>query len=537
MPSSKKSPPSRPHLPLGVSDRRAVAAFEVRINAAAGEAQIPVPPHTTNGDESRYPDKIATYSKCLKQDAPCLVNLQAYKLFRKALDSGKPSAFANLLLGGARTLNNPQAAYAFTLAGTDGWQFGNAPSPANQESGAIVPPPPAMASEAYGTELVELYWCSLLRDVAFTDYASNALAAQAAAELSAMPTYAGPRNSSGDVTPDLLFRGAYPGETVGPYLSQLLVQPTTLGEQAISQQLTTYLPNIDYMTDLTTWQDVQNGISTGLSNQKDPVPRYLHDGRGLAAYTHVDELFQAYFVAYLVLEKLGIPYNPGNPYNGSKTQNGFGTFGGPDIASTLALVAKIALNAVWFQKWIVHLRHRPESGGGIVHLIRTGQGGNLSGSVNDNVLNSSAVAASFAKYGTCLLSQTFPEGSPSHPAYPTGHGTVAGACITVLKFFYDGTQTVPSPQIPASDGLSLHRYTGSDAGTMTINGELNKLAHNITFAHGLHGGIHWRSDSDVSLLLGEAVAISVLRDVATTYNEKFKVQITKLDGSPATIEH
>ena len=38
---------------------------------------------------------------------------------------------------------------------------------------------------------------------------------------------------------------------------------------------------------------------------------------------------------------------------------------------------------------------------------------------------------------TCFR-RRFPEGSPAHPAYPTGHGTVAGACITVLKFFYDG---------------------------------------------------------------------------------------------------
>ena len=31
---------------------------------------------------------------------------------------------------------------------------------------------------------------------------------------------------------------------------------------------------------------------------------YLHDGRGLAAYTHDDVLYQSYFVAYLVLDTL-----------------------------------------------------------------------------------------------------------------------------------------------------------------------------------------------------------------------------------------
>ena len=48
---------------------------------------------------------------------------------------------------------------------------------------------------------------------------------------------------------------------------------------------------------------------------------------------------------------------------------------------------------MWYQKWWVHLRHRPESGGGIVHLQKTGQGGTINGHVSDTVLNSQAVAA------------------------------------------------------------------------------------------------------------------------------------------------
>jgi hypothetical protein len=127
------------------------------------------------------------------------------------------------------------------------------------------------------------------------------------------------------------------------------------------------------MLDKVTFLQVQNGISTGLQLQPD-TPLLLHNGRGLAAYTHVDVLYQAYFTAYLVLNTINAPLNPGNPYNGSKTENGFGTFGQPDIASTLAAVASEALKAVWYQKWYVHLRHRPESGGAIVYLIKTGQG-------------------------------------------------------------------------------------------------------------------------------------------------------------------
>ena len=114
---------------------------------------------------------------------------------------------------------------------------------------------------------------------------------------------------------------------------------------------------------------------------------------------------------------------------------------------------------------------------------------------------------------------------------------VAGACITVLKFFYDGDFVIPHPVVPSSDGLSLAPYTGGDAGQITVNGELNKLAHNISFGHGILPAIHWRSDTDSSIQLGEALAISVLQDRAQTYNEKFTVSFTKIDGTTATISN
>jgi membrane-associated phospholipid phosphatase len=405
-----------------------------------------------------------------------------------------------------------------------------------------VPPAPAAASDQNATELLEHYWASLLRDVAFTDYPSNPIAAQAALELGSQPTYLGPRDSSGRVTPNLLFRGgfrgSFPGESLGPYLSQFFLLPTFFGSQPIDQQQVTYQPNIDYgWKNFDEWLKIQNGIDTGSRNQIDPQVRYRRNGRDLAAFTHVDVLYQAYFTALLVLAGISAPLNPGNPYNGSKTENGFGTFGGPDFAGTLTAVATVALNAVWYQKWFVHLRPRPEAIGGLVHLIKTGQGNKTDVNLSNVILNSAGLLASFNKYGTWLLSQAFPEGSPTHPSYPTGHGVVGGACITVLKFFFDGNFVIPNPVVPTSDGLSLVPYTGWGANQLTVNGELNKLGHNVSFGHGIHAGIHWRSDSDTSLLLGEAVALSFLRDRAKTYNEPFTVRLTKFDGTTATISN
>lgn len=507
------------------TSHRVERSFALRTRTTGTDAFAAAPAQVDNGDEARYSDKSGTYTKGVLQAGIGLVDLEAYGSFKSALASGSPAAFEKIVLGGPRTLNGPQAGLAFFLDSRDGSQY-------------PVPPAPALASEAYATELVELYWASLLRDVAFTDYAGNSTAVAAAAELSSLPAYAGPRDKNGQVTTDLLFRGGFSGETTGPYLSQFLVQPTMLGALPITQQYLTNQAGIDFMTSPLEFLDVQNGRSTGRALTPGPA-RYLHDGRGLAAYTHIDVLYQAYLTAYLVLNTIkttdypSVPLNPGNPYVQSKTQNGFGTFGQPDFAATLAAVAGEAIREVWYQKWWAHLRHRPESGGAIVYLEHTNQGGTIQGHVSDTVLNSHAVLASFKANESYFLSQAFPEGSPTHPAYPTGHGAVAGACITALKFFFDGNATIEQPLVPSADGTTLRPPAGEQ--TLTIDGELNKLAHNISFGHGIHAGIHWRSDTDTSIKLGEAVALSYLQDHAHAYNEHFTVSLKKLDGTVATI--
>jgi hypothetical protein len=520
-----------------VPNSRVAKAFGLRIAAATKDAAVPVPAHTTNGDEARYPDKSATYTKGVLQDDIGVVNPAAYASFKKALKSGLNSDFEAIIMGGTRTLNGPQGSYAFDMEGLDSTQFGNAHSVDDPTGPAIVPPFAAIASADYGTQLTEMYWGSLLRDVAFTDYVTNNTAITAAAELSGMSAYRGPRDSGGNVTPDLLFRGGFPGETVGPYMSQFMITPCDFGVQHLDQLMKTTLPGIDYMTDPTTFQQVQNGISTGLSLQYDSIRRYLHDGRSLGSYTHDDVLYQAYFTAFLMMGTGKMPVNPGSPYVGSRTQNGFDTFGAPDFAATVAEVAAKSLHRVWYQKWLVHLVHRPESGGGVLHQIASGNQDKIDATLDSGVLNSQAVAQSFSKYGTYFLSQAFPEGSPTHPSYPTGHGTVAGAAITILKFFFDENYVIPNPMVPTSDGTEIVPYTGADAGQITVGGELNKLAHNVSFGHGILAGIHWRQDSDVSIQLGEAFAISMLKDKAKTYNEKFSITFTKVDGHKVTISN
>jgi hypothetical protein len=49
-------------------------------------------------------------------------------------------------------------------------------------------------------------------------------------------------------------------------------------------------------------------------------------------------------------------------------------------------------------------------------------------------------------------------------------------------------------------------------------------------------GVHWRSDGIQGMLLGEAVAISVLTDYRSTYKETFSgFVLTKFDGTTITV--
>jgi hypothetical protein len=498
---------------------RADASFHLRVDLATAQHDLPLVTHPCNGDEALYADKSNSFHKCLPHDRFGRVHVHAYQSLLKALRSGDPDDFERIMLGGPRHLTNPQAGLAFDLEGTDAHNL-------------TVPPAPALASAQHAAEMVELYWAALLRDVPFTSYSTNAMAQAAAAELNGLPGYTGPRNTGGQVTTQELFRGGFAGETVGPYLSQFMVLPTFFGTQPLSQQFLTVMPDVDYLTDFASYLTVQNGGSTGLAPVYDPVPRYLRNGRDLSAWTHVDVLYQGYFVALLVLLGLEAPVNPGSPYTTSRTQDGFGTFGGPDFATTVGEVAARALQRVWFQKWWVHRRARPEVPGAIAHLIQTGQGHHIDGTLSTDLLHSQGLASSFTTYGSYLLAQAFPEGAPTHPSYPTGHGTVAGACMTVLKFFFDGAFVLPNPMVPSEDGLTLQPYVGAP---LTVQGELHKLGHNVSFGHGIHAGIHYRSDTDESLKLGEAMALSILQEKAQAYNEPFTVHITKFDGTIATI--
>ncbi len=531
------------------SPPRAASSFNYRRSMATAE-DIKVGIQPDNGDATAFTDFSGSYSKALLHDALGVPNANSWLSMKNALATGSFADFENIIVGtpggGPNSrLNGPQVALALDLEGLD-------------SHASVIPPAPSVTSAQTAAEQVEHYWAALLRDVPFTDYPTNSLVQAAVDDMNKLSFLRSSANNQFPfpVTPQNLFRGEVfvgDGNVQGPYISQFLIQPTFYGAQPISQQYQTFLPaggrggGSDFMTSPSEYQLVQNGGDSGRQLAFDSTFRFERNGRDLSAYTHVDVLYQAYFVAFLVLAGLGAPPNPGNPYIGSNTEKAFATLGGPDAAATLAEMATRALKAAWFHKWIKDLRMRPEEYGALVqaNLTKTTPFPKAAGALNKDVLKSSVLPIILSTFGSYLLPQAFPEGSPTHPCYPTGHGTVGGACITALKFFFDGSQKIrplltnaeKDVVVPSTNGLKLNTYTGADRDSLDINGELSKLAFNISFAHGIHAGIHFRSSTYWSILLGEQVALSVLQDRARSYNEPFTVNITKFDGMTATISN
>ena len=151
-------------------------------------------------------------------------------------------------------------------------------------------------------------------------------------------------------------------------------------------------------------------------------------------------------------------------------------------------VAVEALRAVWCQKWRFHRRLRPEEFGGRVQFTGALNKYGLHG----DVLKSDALRRIREINGTALLPQAYAEGCPIHPAYPSGHATIAGACVTVLKAFFNCDTVIATPVTPNFDGSALDPYAGTP---LTVGGELNKLASNVAIGRNL-AGVHWRTDAE-----------------------------------------
>lgn len=497
------------------ADQRRHRAFALRRDAAIYQRDRPAVLLVDNGDEHLYQNRLASYSKGLPHNSLGEVELRAYNAMVNALSTGAPDDFEAIPLGGTLKLANPQAAYCFVMEGAD--------------SAAITcPPAPTFSSAQMAAEMAEDYWAAITRDVPFNRYATDPLIAQAAADLSKFSDYRGSKEN-GQVTPAGMFRGTTPGDLNGPYISQFLFKTAPLGGGQFPQLYRTSVPMDDHVTSYPDWLNVQRGMISG-SNVFDSTPRYIRNNRDLAQYLLVDFMGQANILAALLLISYGVPaLSQDNPYPKLSKTGGAITFGQQMALDLVSRAPNSALRTSWYQKWLVHRRLRPEAFGGRIHNHVTGA---ASYPIHSDILNSAALKATFSARGTYLLPMPNPQGSPTHPSYPAAHAVGAAAGVTMLKAFFEESFVIPNPVVPSEDGLALQPYSGEP---LTVGGELNKLASNIALGRDA-GGVHYRSDGVEGLNLGEAVALSILRDLATIYHEEFPgFSLTRFDGTRVTI--
>ena len=621
-----------------MTDRRQ-ESYAVRVEAAELARSREYPVHQANGDEQRYAGDqyFMSFTKGLPHNpnTGLLQDPQDFVEFRRAIDDGFIDPFSDRVRHGAKfevkngavvaiELNKvkpnfrqweaPTAGVVYELQGPDAQAVTMAPAPPLLDSYGEVNPELVL-------EMAEVYEMAVLRDCPFNAFeadTSNSVIQDSITRLNNLEyiqnydEYDGrPRklNENGEFDAQTIFRGSSPGVEVGPYLSQfLLIGNTDLngggsvadglisyGALQVNQKVPVAKPGLDYMTDMTSYVDVQRGLRPStetyvLKNgqaaeaRDRPAQRFISTPRDLATYVHYDALYEAYLNACLILLAMGTPFDPAFDHlsgvgvaagNASTRRNagGFALYGGPHILNLVTEVSTRALKAVRFQKFNNHIRLRPEALAARVELTRLASDPKwlekLDGPVPKAVLNhvskfkdaleanGTLAAVSGLGAGNYLLPMAFPEGSPMHPAYGAGHATVAGACVTILKAFFDTSailarscdgkvsfKRLAKDDIPVTFRAPELSTLAPDCGLvcsdtpnhcLTLEGELNKLAANISIGRDM-AGVHYFSDYYDSLRMGEEIAIGILEEQALTYStDPFVLSLPTFDGDVVRI--
>ena len=384
-------------------------------------------------------------------------------------------------------------------------------------------------------------------------------------------------NADGRVTPAVLFRGDSRRESptsgsVGPYHSQFLLQRlyplfpsgcapyvadltgvTELDLDALAIERHVPIANRrEFGVTFDDYVSMQNGEIPHDYREddfEDDEGRYPYIGRDMGTHVHTDGPYQEYYRAATVLTFWDFPRTPLSPYTTSASPNEAdgATFGPVDAFSLVGAVSYEAFKAAWTQKWRSFRRLRPEAMAGLVELDRNRSTDRIDEVPLDDTVDAAApqdvievveryndqqrayrFLSADATADTALLGQMYPEGSPTHPAYPSGHATMAGAGVTVLKAIFDETAPITDtgmrpvgidPEDPTSH-VFIDRGVHADPAVseMTVGTELDKLASNIAHAR-MFGGVHYRTDGERGIRLGEQVAIRFLQDHLRSYPE------------------
>ncbi len=588
-------------------DRR-IGAKRFREDAAEAAFNRDHPEHFANGDEQKFASAkyFMSFTKGLDHDPATglIKDKNDFEAFRRAIDNAEIEPFTTRVPVPMdkklprRQWEAPTAGVVFDLEGPD-------------PQAVTMPPAPPLCSDELTFEMAEVYELALLRDVPLNQFDNKGPSPALTASINRLndlpyakagfPGRPRKTDDSGQLDRQTVFRGSSPGSDEGPYVSQFLLMGNgdrtgafgvsdgmiQYGAQLIDQRVPAAPDADDYMVDFGEWLQVQqgfnvnaaNGLSGGQNLAGQPY-RFIHTPRDLATYVHFDALYQAYLNACLILLSGGAPFDPAfdnlsgssgfsvltNAATGDmKATNagGFALYGGPHILTLVTEVATRALKAVRFQKFNNHIRLRPEAFAARLEKAKEIEKaypqvcGCLTKAVKDlrdtaKAINkhNKSIPAPRTSADTILLPMAFAEGSPMHPAYGAGHATVAGACVTILKAFFDTSAMLAeadgtvgwftSEQLAGAKKVEFIQYESVNDGKkldakkakcpLTLEGELNKLAANISIGRNM-AGVHYFTDYFDSVRMGEEIAIGMLEEQALGYpTDPFVMSVPTFDG-------
>lgn len=526
-----------------------------------------------NGDAQAANAYAAAHTKALEHDVTTGLltanGIANYQQLLTAIQTQKQAAFNAITRAPSATMKfvNPQASCALSLEGIPSQLI-------------AMPLFPTLSSPQAAALIIENYLLAIARDVAFGDYGTGSntdsdginggsITNNAATILTTLgDAYIGPK-INGVVTAATLFRGNSAGDLIGPFMSQFVYASIPLE----SQPTYVCLPYVNIAQDRyfgVTWNDF-----IALQNGRIPRPydtahdfsgtRYIFIGKDIGTWIHNDNPGEVFFYVTNILLKNGFPRSSAFPYNNgiAANENAFVTMAATDIYAALMGTVFEAMKHAWAHKWFAQRVLRPEAFAGLIqqaqvtdtnplHLHRSifqqyTVPGATTGFVTllDWVKRFNSLQADLPfnpivpseDAQTYLLSQLYPEGCPVHPSYPSGHATFSGACVTILKAFFEDQTLIKNYITPVkpdpSDPTQLIQLTlGEGINSMTVASELDKLASNIAFGRNF-AGIHYRYDAEYGILLGEEVAICYLQDHARIYQESSFAGyiITKRNGA------
>jgi hypothetical protein len=477
--------------------RRLASALQLRI--AAARHQLTGTRSINLAYDIEGPESHRFFCKGLPHDENGRVIPSSYHALNAMLASQDGTA-AWLVYGKqGRPLNNPFSGLGFALTGPD-------------PQGLYMPPPSSFESAETAAEMIELYWMSLLRDIPFTEYKESELVGAAVKELTALGLAPPRLTTSAPLARQYLDADS---GLAGSTVSQFLLLNIPYGPSNIAQIYPSSAPGNAFLDTIPEMLKIQSGAFPDRKTRFSAAPRYLVSGRDLAEYVRRDFTYQPFLNAALIIMASGDSAFSDNEL--SRRRTGCANdilFGDKSVLSLLGEASLAAQKASFFFKWQRFRRLRPEELGLRVAMQRQGL---ANFKLPKALLDSQGVARAERNYGTALLVQAYPEGSPLHPSYPAAHAVNAAACGTILKAFFDPERLIRAPVKPSIDGQTLMPYTDS---ALTVGDEIDKLILNISAARSF-AGVHFRSDNFAGIVLGEQIALSLLQDYARTIPRGF----------------